>query len=216
MEIANTFNMTVSEAKAAASVMGCDYFLLVRAGEQRRSSFSKPDYYEAFAVHYLVSGRTGELVDWFLKSFEADAQDKAGRALSIALSDTGKEISDRIRNVSAAELRGPLNGQIEEVPADGSPAAANLKTPIPYKRIKPEYTTMAFIYDVHATIEIEADIDSDGKVIMTRIVRWAGFGLDDSVEKTVRGMNWRPAMRNGKALPMRVLLRYNFTKVDKE
>lgn len=214
--IGNTFNMTVSEAKAAASVMGCDYFLLIRAAAQRRSSFSKPDYYEAFAVHYLVSGRTGELVAWFLKSFDAADQDKADRALAAAVSDAGKEIADKIRNISAAELRAPLNSQIEEVPADGSPAAANLKPPIPYKRIKPEYTPTAFLYDVGATIEVEADIDSDGSVLATRIVRWAGFGLEDSAEKVVRGMNWRPAMRNGRALPMRVLLRYNFTKVDRE
>ena len=40
--------------------------------------------------------------------------------------------------------------------------------------------------------------------------------LEESVEKAVRAMNWRPAMRNGSALPMRVLLRYNFTKVEKE
>jgi hypothetical protein len=36
------------------------------------------------------------------------------------------------------------------------------------------------------------------------------------VTDAVRAMNWRPAMRGGKPLPMRVLLRYNFTKVEKE
>jgi len=29
-------------------------------------------------------------------------------------------------------------------------------------------------------------------------------------------MNWRPGERGGKPLPMRVLLRYNFTKIEKE
>ncbi|MEO8042966.1 MAG: energy transducer TonB, partial [Acidobacteriota bacterium] len=84
------------------------------------------------------------------------------------------------------------------------------------RRIKPDYTTTAFLYDVRATIDVEADVDSDGRILSTRIVRWAGFGLEDSVEKAIRSMNWRPAMRGGKPLPMRVLLRYNFTKVDKE
>ena len=40
--------------------------------------------------------------------------------------------------------------------------------------------------------------------------------LDESVDKTVRAMNWRPAERNGKSLPMRFLVRYNFKKIDKE
>jgi hypothetical protein len=60
------------------------------------------------------------------------------------------------------------------------------------------------------------DIDAEGRIAASRIVRWAGFGLDESVEKAVRSMNWRPAMRNGKSLPMRVLLRYNFRKVEKD
>jgi hypothetical protein len=52
--------------------------------------------------------------------------------------------------------------------------------------------------------------------VSSKIVRWAGFGLEEAVERAVRSMNWRPAMRNGKALPMRVLLRYNFRKVEKD
>jgi hypothetical protein len=50
----------------------------------------------------------------------------------------------------------------------------------------------------------------------TQIVRWAGYGLDEAVTETVRRMNWRPATRGGKALPIRVLLRYNFKKIEKE
>jgi hypothetical protein len=44
------------------------------------------------------------------------------------------------------------------------------------------------------------------------VVRWAGFGLDEATVATVRQMHFFPAMRNGTALPMRVLLRYNFRK----
>jgi hypothetical protein len=48
------------------------------------------------------------------------------------------------------------------------------------------------------------------------ITRWAGFELDESVAKAVRSMNWRPAERNGKPLPVRFLLRYNFKKIEKD
>ncbi len=214
VEIRDAFNMDAAEAKTSAAVMGCDYFVIVRTGEQRRSSFSKPDYHEAFSVLYLVAARTGELVAWFLKSYEADAREKAWRALAASIPGAANEIGNKIKASTAAGRQASPAFKIEEVPDENSPAATDLKPPIPYRRIKPDYTTTAFLYGVKATIDIVADIDSDGTVKATRIVRWAGFGLEESVEKAVRTMNWRPAMRAGKPLPMRVLLRYNFTKVE--
>jgi hypothetical protein len=43
-----------------------------------------------------------------------------------------------------------------------------------------------------------------------QIVRWAGFGLDETTIATVRQLHFFPAMKNGTPIPMRVLLRYNF------
>ena len=48
-----------------------------------------------------------------------------------------------------------------------------------------------------------------------RVVRWAGFGLDEEVVATVRRMHFRPAQREGEPVPVRVLLRYNFRKPPK-
>jgi hypothetical protein len=216
VSIGSVFNMTVAEARAAAAVMGCDYFLLVRTGGHRRTSLSRPDYYESFAFLYLIDGRTGMLISWTRNSFEADGQIKADEALAGSVDATAKELSNSLNNFVAAKLTTTATDLMEEVPPDDSPAALNLKPPIPYKRIKPEYTSTAFLYDVRATIDIEADIGADGSVLATRILRWAGFGLEASTQKAVHTMNWRPAMRSGKALPMRILLRYNFTKVDKD
>ena len=80
---------------------------------------------------------------------------------------------------------------------------------MPYKRIKPAYTRVAGFYNIRATIDVLA-----GEVTRTEVVRWTGYGLDESVVATIRSMNWRPATRNGKPLAMRVLLRYNFTKIE--
>jgi hypothetical protein len=216
VQVRDVYNLSLEEARAVAAVVGCDYFVIVRAGTQRRSSFSRADYYEAFAVHYVVSGRTGELVSWLLKSFESTDQDKAFQSLAASAAGSAKEVVDTIQSANLSERRAPTNAHIEEVPDADSPAALSLKPPIPYRRIKPDYTNLAFLYEVRATIDVEADVGSDGRILSTRIIRWAGFGLEESVEKAVRTMNWRPAIRDGKPLPMRVLLRYNFTKVDKE
>jgi TonB family protein len=56
------------------------------------------------------------------------------------------------------------------------------------------------------------DVGADGEVRGVDIVRWAGFGLDESAVATVKQMHFFPAMRNGTAIPMRVMLRYNFRK----
>ena len=215
-DIKTPYNMTAAESRAAASVMGCEYFVIIRTGGLRRESFSKSEYYEAFSVIYLVSGRTGLLAGWWLQSFEAENQAKADRQLTASIDTVATEISDRMKTTTATESHLVPQINIEEVPDEKSPAAAGLKPPIPYRRLKPEYTSTAALYDTKATVDLEADVGLDGKIIATRIVRWAGFGLDESVEAAVRSMNWRPAMRNGKPLPMRILLRYNFTKLDKQ
>lgn len=216
LSIAAPFNMTVSEARSAAAVIGTDYFVLVRAGSQRRTSLSRADYYEAFAFLFLIDGRSGRMISWKRTTFESDSQIKADAALAASVDTSATDLLDDIRKSVIASSNSPPLERIEEVPAEGSPAARDLKAPIPYKRIKPAYTDIAFLYDVQATVEVEVDIGADGQVIAERIVRWSGFDLERSVETAVRSMNWRPAMRNNKPLPMRILLRYNFTKVDKD
>ena len=71
------------------------------------------------------------------------------------------------------------------------------------------------VLQLGATVDAEVSIDQNGNITEIDIVRWAGYGLDESVANAVRSMNWRPAERDGKPLPMRILLRYNFTKTEK-
>jgi len=215
--IKTPFNMSTHEGRVTSSVIGTEYLLILRSGEQRRASLSRAEYYEAFLFLYLVDGRTGQLVSWRRHVFEYGDQASATLALIGSVATAASELSTAIMNHRRAESsRAPTTHSFEEVPPAGSTAAAGLKPPIPYRRIRPEYTETAFLYGVRATVDADVDIEADGRVFAVRFVRWAGFGLEGSVEKAVRQMNWRPATRNGTPLPMRILLRYNFTKVDKE
>ena len=56
------------------------------------------------------------------------------------------------------------------------------------------------------------DLDKDGEVSRVEVTRWAGFGLDEATVNTVRQLHFFPALRDGVAIPIRVLLRYNFRK----
>ena len=209
VEIADPFNMSADEARRVGSVIGCDRFLIIRSALQRRAAAGGRFYFEAYAVTYLVDSRTGLLIKWDLASAEANDEKTAADQLIKIIPSLAAGIAD----AKPASLS-PAN--FPEPPPENSPDALGLKLPVPYKRIRPEYTTTAALYSVKATVDIEVDIDTEGRIGASRIVRWAGFGLDESVEHAVRSMNWRPAMRNGKSLPMRVLLRYNFRKVEKD
>ena len=209
------FNLTADESKKIGTVIGCDLFVILRSATQRRSSFQRAEYYESYAPVYLVSSRTGRLVFWKLQQFEGTAPQKSEKLLNDSVGQLAAEIAGQARAAIKREIAEPDPPAMEEVPDENSPAAKNFRAPIPYRRIKPEYTTQAALYDITATVELEVDTDASGTITRTEIVRWAGYGLDESVEKTVRQMNWRPAERNGKPLPMRFLLRYNFKKIDK-
>lgn len=209
------YNMTSDESKRAGAVIGCDQLILIRSANQRRNASGRGEYFEAYAVIYAVSSRTGRLIHWALHKYEAVNAAAAARSLNAAAPTIADEIKAKI-DASKAEVTGPPLPFMEEPPEPNSPGAKNFVAPIPFRRIKPEYTAEASFYEVTATVEIMVDLDAAGKVLRTEIVRWAGYSLDESVERTVRQMNWRPAERSGKALPMRFLLRYNFKKVDKE
>ena len=212
----NPFNLTVSASKAAGAAIGCDHFILVRSAAIRRSSSQRPEYYESYAAVFAVSSRTGRLIFWRLLRFEELKAQAAQNLLNAAAGQLAMEIENKLRLAAKSELTEPPLSEMEEPPDESSPAAKNLRAPIPYRRIKPEYTSDAFLYDIRATVDIVVDLDKNGTILRTEIVRWAGYGLDESVEKAVRTMNWRPAERNGKSLSMRFLLRYNFKKIEKE
>ncbi|MEO6654684.1 MAG: TonB family protein [Pyrinomonadaceae bacterium] len=210
------FNMTTDASREVGMVIGCDFFVLVRSVNQRRSAFGRADYFEAYAAIYLVSSRTGRLIDWRLETFEAAKPEASAKHLADATNMLAAEIEQKIIVTSKSELAEPARATMEEPPDQEEPPKLDFRSPIPYRRVKPEYTSQANFYGVTATVDITVDVDAAGKIVRTEIVRWAGYGLDESVVKTVREMNWRPAERNGKPLPMRFLMRYNFKKMDKE
>jgi TonB family protein len=213
-------NMTLQEATDLGSAIGCDFFFTGVAQTLRRSPSSGPVYFESYAAIYLVSARTGRLILWertavklpepkeaeqglLEKLTAADALSRYQRAIRRALED------ERAERAHAIESPAPI---IEEAPADTAPIANGLQLPRPYRRLKPPYPQIAAQAEVEATVDALVELDAQGEVGRVEIARWAGYGLDQSVVDTVRQLHFFPAMRDGVATPMRVLLRYNFRK----
>jgi TonB family protein len=208
----NVFNLSISEARNLGAAIGCDYFILLKADTLRRASLSRPVYYESYAVVYLVSSRTGRLIFWNLSKFEADDPAEAEGKMPAATEKLAKEISARLKlSKESTQIEEP---RFAELPDEHSAGSEKFRAPLPYRRLKPRYTEAANLYNIAATVDAAVDLDENGKVLKVEIVRWAGYGLDESVEEVIRKMQWQPALRAGKALPIRVLLRYNFKKLE--
>lgn len=213
--IENIFNLSREESRRLGASIGVERFVLMRTAKQRRAEIDGPGYIEAFAVYYVVDTRSGALAAFGLKSVRGDTDEAAEKALFAESGNIAADIENALR-ISRSRLDVPLPAGAIEMPETGEFDPNRLKLPIPYRRIKPAYPQLASLYAVAATIEIQVDIDADGRIVSTSIEKWAGFGLEESVENAVRAMSWRPAMRDGKPLAMRVLLRYNFAKIEKD
>jgi TonB family protein len=221
-----SLNMTLEDARNLGAVIDCDFFLTGDAQTLRRSPSTGKDYWEAYAAIFIVSARTGRLVLWERPSFEAATPAEAEKRLFAELQ--GGELRQRygiaIRRAQEDEyiarnnlLQSHGTPVIEDAPEDAAASEAQgLRLPQPYRRLRPPYPDTAARIEVEAVVDVQVEIGADGEVGRIDIVRWAGFGLEEATKETIRKMHFRPAMRGGVPVPMRVLLRYNFRKPPKQ
>ncbi len=209
----NSFNLSLDESKNLGSAIGCNFFVLIKTDSLQRFSLEENSYFESYAAFYLVSSRTGRLVFWQLKTFKGKDAAESKTKLLNSTDEISLEFFEEIKKAQEIELA-EENIKIEKLPDENSPEAKDFRPPLPFNRLRPEYTKTAFLYGVTATVDVIVDFDKNGKILRTEVARWTGFGLDESAVKTINTMNWRPAERNGEFLPMRILLRYNFKKIN--
>lgn len=213
-----SLNMTLEEARNLASAIACDFFFTGIADTLRRSPSNATLYFESYASLFLVSARTGRLVFWERQEVRRPTAIAAEQALLNALSSrttreryqaTIRRIAEEERNFRATAI--DRTAPVIELMPDAE-ASSGVRAPRPFRRPKPPYPDAAAHDQIEATVDVFADIDATGKVGQIEIARWAGYGLDESVINIVKQMDFFPAMREGVAIPMRVLLRYNFRK----
>jgi len=211
-----SLNLSIEEARDIGAAIGCAFFIIGDAQTLRRSS-SGGDYFESYASVFIVSARTGKLVMWERPVAKANTPEEAEKLLLNSIKSNAEKI--RQSQKSESEERALSVGKdvplIEEIPEEGTPQADGFRPPQPFRRIRPVYTQEAANAEAEATVDALVDLDERGEVIKVEIVRWAGFGLDDSTLSAIKQSYFRPAMRDGKPFPIRVMLRYNFRRPPK-
>lgn len=211
-------SMSLGAARDLGAAIGCDFYVTGDAQVIRRSSSERPAYFEAYATLFVVSTRTGRLVRWSRPAAEADTPERAGAELLPLLDD---EVTRLLASVADA-WAGETSARPDRAARDegegvldltaGGAGVEGLREPAPYNRLRPAYTDAASRAEAEATVDVEVEINDDGRVVRVEVVRWAGFGLDEEVVSTVRRMNFRAATVGGEPRPSRVLLRYNFRR----
>ena len=216
---AGSLNLTLAEARSLGAAVGCDFYLTGDAQTVRRSSSERPVYFEAYASVFVVSTRTGRLVMWNRPAAEADTAEGAEASLLAALEGRAQLYAGAAAIEAEREERERFATEEVETASvldlstdEGATANKDLREPAPFRRLRPAYTDAAARAEAEATVDALVEIGADGEVSDVRVVRWAGFGLDEEVVTTVRRMHFRPAEREGEPVPVRVLLRYNFRK----
>lgn len=220
---AGSLNLTLAEARDLGGAIGCDFYFTGEAQTLRRTSSARADYFESYAALFLVSADTGRLVSWEHFNAEADAPAEAEKNLLNELRARAARYVETISKAQEADRRERQlarerveAGAFEDAPEEGSPAALNYRAPQPYRSLRPSYPATAARVAAEATVDALVQVDAAGEVKDIEIVRWAGYGLNESVVATVRQLHFRPATRDGRAIPIRVLLRYNFRRPPEE
>lgn len=218
---AGSISLSRSEARDLGAALGCDFVILGDAQTLRRSPSTGPVYFESYASIFLVSARTGKLIRWERPNYRAATAAVAEQALLAQLTAGTADppytiLIHRAQEDERGERELTTADQVPIIEAapddDKSAAAEGLRLPRPYRRLIPPYPESAAAAEAEATVDVLVDLDAEGEVRRVEVERWAGFGLDEATVATVRRLHFFPAMRNGVAIPIRVMLRYNFRK----
>jgi hypothetical protein len=218
-----SINMSKDEARKLASAIGCDFFIVGKAEAFTRSERANESHELAYAGITIVDGRTGDLTLFDFISSKASTREAAQQSLMQTLDArvTGyldRMIQSRERaampQTRASVASGATAGDIvEDIPSEDSPRSSGFKPPEFLNRVKPDYTAEAELADITATVEAMVVFGSKGEVGRVEITRWAGFGLDESSERAIRQLRFKPATRDGNPISVRAMIRYNFRRL---
>lgn len=214
-----SINLTCDEARGLGAAIGCDFFIIGKKDVSTRSQTKGESHEEALAGVMIVDGRTGVLAVFDLLCEKAATKEAALTALVKTIEARAQTYVNRMNEYRASreaarQSSAASSEHIEDLPDAESAPGERVNPPQFLNRVKPEYTEAAERADISATVEAVAVFRANGEVGEVRITRWAGFGLDESAERAIRGLKFNPATRDGKTISVRATVRYNFRRTN--
>ncbi|HXU39928.1 MAG TPA: energy transducer TonB [Blastocatellia bacterium] len=216
-----SINMSKDEARRVAAAIGCDFFIVGKTEALTRSARENESHEEAYVGVMIVDAKTGSLAAFDFVSAKGDTREAALDGLAKTLSARVPGYVNQLTQLNGAakeQIRIPARSEggerIEDMPDEGSLRAVGFAPPEFLTRVKPEYGPEAEQANITATVEAMVVFRLNGEVGRCEIIRWAGFGLEESAERAIRQLKFKPATRDGKPVSIRALIRYNFRRVS--
>lgn len=95
----------------------------------------------------------------------------------------------------------------QEIPRDG------VTLPVPVQRVKPDYTTAAMEAGIEGKVLLDVVVRDDGKVGEVAVSQSLDmeYGLDTQAVEAAKQWLFKPGMKDGKPVAVRVTLEFMFT-----
>lgn len=206
-----SLNPTREDVRRLVSAIGSEIVVIGSSSVVERESADPGRRWDAFAGVFLVDGRSGRLLRYRGVSFLEASRETAEARL---ISAVAEEVATWVDVVRADGIAIAGEWRPEDVTfvdfvlqPEGSPG---LIPPRFFSRPVPTYTPDADRVHATATVELLVEFLADGSYGRIDVVRWAGFGLDESSILAVRSSKFWPARRDGVSVPARAMLRFNF------
>lgn len=101
-----------------------------------------------------------------------------------------------------------------------APSAPKEFAPVPTARVtrmpelmadhKVPYPEEARKAGIEGKVVLQLDIDDRGKVVKAKVIKGAGYGLDEAAMKAAYMFRFKPAIAEGQPVPVRILYTYRF------
>ena len=89
----------------------------------------------------------------------------------------------------------------------------DVSAPVPIKQVKADYTAEAKAQRIEGAVTLDVIINADGKVRDVKVAKSLDsvFGLDKSAVAAAKEWTFKPALKDGKAVPVQVGILMTFT-----
>jgi TonB family protein len=137
-------------------------------------------------------------------------------ALAALLAPARALAQDEPRSGEGSVPHGPGSAVVRPAPSEPAPAAPQVVQPTLKKYVDPVFPPEALAQGLKAVVILKIDIARDGKVTRAEVTEPAGNGFDEAAKAAALQLEFEPATKDGKPIPVRILFRYTFAPKEVE
>jgi protein TonB len=118
----------------------------------------------------------------------------------------------RLSAAAGTSRRPPVPAIADQESDEPNTPGGDVSWPVARKEVQPQYTEAAKREKIQGEVQLSAVVGVDGKVSRVRVTKSldAKFGLDQAAVDAASKWTFKPAEKNGKAVPVRIEMVMDF------